>query len=51
MVLLDKGTVRGIRCDIVDQDVEAAEAFEGEVDASSGGVVVGGVRRETDCAR
>jgi hypothetical protein len=49
-MLVNEWTVCGVRSGIVDKDVEAAEAFECEVNASVRGVFIGGVRGETYCA-
>ena len=48
-MLVNEWAIRGIGCGIVDQDVETAEVFQGEVNAAPGGVFVSGVRCEPDC--
>src|SRR3979490_833680 len=49
-MLVNEWTVCGVRPGIVDKDVEAAEAFECDVNASVRGVFIGGVGGETYCA-
>ena len=49
VILVDQRTVSRVGAGVVDQDVDAAEAFERQFDAVFGGILVDGVRRHSDC--
>jgi hypothetical protein len=48
-VLVDQRAIRSIGCGVVNQDVETPKAFQGEINTPPRGVLVGGMRRKTDC--
>ena len=50
MILVDDPAVGGVRSSVVDQDVEAAESFDGDVDAPLCGFLVDRVCTDADGA-